>query len=461
MHQDIAQRGLHLCRDTQVRTLLTRLRRSLSLRLTLLFLLLAVVLAVVFVYGLRLALSRNFHDVMRPHIEHHIDTLAAEIGMPPSIERAQALVAHLPLRITIEGPTVNWSSHPDSDAASAVSRAGGKRRPAAHVRVLADGHRIVFRFPKPDREGQPALIGAVTLAVLLLLTAAGYWLVRRLFLPLDDIRAGAIRFGGGDFSQPIPKRRDDELGELATEVNAMAEDIHRMLDAKRQLLLAISHELRSPLARARLNTELLAESGERGALLSDLAVMRDLIEKLLESERLNDPHAALHPEPTDLNALVSETVASYLAGSALDMRLAPQLPMVVLDRTRLRLLLHNLIDNALRYGGEAVKPPVASTAIEADRVLLSVRDFGPGVTKDRIARLAEPFYRPDQARARSTGGVGLGLYLCRRIAEAHGGTLSLRNAHPGLEAVASFPLQVGPERIGLPSADSYTPLPAA
>jgi len=182
-----------------VRAWLTRLRRSLSLRLTLLFLLLAVVLAVVFVCGLRLALSRNFHDVMHPHIEHHIDTLAAEIGTPPSIERAQALVAHLPLRVTIKGPTVNWSSDPDSDAASPVSRTGGRRRPAAHVRVLADGHRIAFRFPKPDREGQPALIGAVTLALLLLLTAASYWLVRRLFLPLDDIRAGAIRFGSGVF----------------------------------------------------------------------------------------------------------------------------------------------------------------------------------------------------------------------------------------------------------------------
>ena len=94
-------------------------------------------------------------------------------------------------------------------------------------------------------------------------------------------------------------------------------------------------------------------------------------------------------------------------------------------------------------------------------MLLSVRDFGPGVTENHITRLAEPFYRPDQARARSTGGVGLGLYLCRQIAEAHGGTLSLRNAHPGLEVVVSFPLQVDPERMGLSSADSYTPLPAA
>ena len=429
-----------------MRAWLGRLQRSLSVRLTVLFLFLAVVLAVVFLYGMRLALSRNFHDVMRPHIEHHIDALAAEIGTPPSIERAQALVARLPLKAAIRGPRFNWSSHPDSDVDFSVVGADDRLHPPVHLRALADGHRIMFRFPKPDREGRPAIIGAITLAVLLLLTAATYWLVRRLFLPLDDIRAGAIRFGSGDFSQPIPKRRDDDLSDLASEINAMAVDIQRMLDAKRQLLLAISHELRSPLARARLNTELLAECGERDALLRDLAVMRDLIEKLLEGERLNDRHAALHPEPTDLNALVDETVADALGQGRLEIELAPRLPTLMLDRTRLQLLLHNLIDNALRYGREAAKPPIVVTTIEAHRARLSVRDFGPGVAAAHLTQLTEPFYRTDQARTRGRGGVGLGLYLCRRIAEAHGGTLSLRNAHPGLEVVVSLSTQDSPER---------------
>ncbi|MGH8659746.1 MAG: ATP-binding protein [Gammaproteobacteria bacterium] len=420
-----------------MRALLRRLQRSLGLRLTVLHLFLAVVLAAAFLYGMRLALSRNFHDVMRPHIEHHIDALADEIGTPPSIKRARVLVARLPLKIIIRGPKVNWSSHPDGDVDGAGGRAGGRQRPLVHLRVLGDGHRILFRFPQPDREGRPAIIGTVTLAALL--TAASYWLVRRLFLPLDDIRAGTIRFGSGDFSQPIPKRRDDELGDLASEVNAMAEDIQRMLDAKRQLLLAISHELRSPLARARLNTELLAECGERDALLRDLAVMRDLIEKLLEGERLNDRHVVLHREPTDLNTLIDEALADPLADGKLELELAPRLPTMMLDGTRLQLLLHNLVDNALRYGGEATKPPIASTAIESDRVLLSVRDFGPGVTDEHLTQLAKPFYRTDQARTRASGGVGLGLYLCLQIAEAHGGSLSLRNAQPGLEVVVSMP----------------------
>jgi HAMP domain-containing protein len=132
---------------------------------------------------------------------------------------------------------------------------------------------------------------------LLLLTAAAYGYVR---LPdLGNIRAGALRFGQGRFEPPIPVRRQDELGDLAEQVNTMARDIRGMLDAKRGLLLAVSHELRSPLTRARLNAELVAPGEARDALLRDLGTMRDLITDLLESERLSAGHAALQRERCD------------------------------------------------------------------------------------------------------------------------------------------------------------------
>ena len=193
----------------------------------------------------------------------------------------------------------------------------------------------------------------------LALTALAYARVRRMLRPLDDIRAGALRFGQGDFAQPIPVRhpaRPDELGELAATINTMGGDIHQMLEAKRALLLAISHELRSPLTRARLNTELLPETPEvqpsRDALLRDLAQMRDLITDLLESERLASPHAALQREPVDLCALVAEVVASLEGAPEVRQSMAADLPVLALDRTRIRLLLRNLLDNAIKYTPE-------------------------------------------------------------------------------------------------------------
>ena len=147
-----------------------------------------------------------------------------------------------------------------------------------------------------------------------------------------------------------------------------------MLDAKRALLLAISHELRSPLTRARLNTELLPETPEvtpqRDALLRDLQEMAGLITDLLESER---------------------------------------------------------------HGAGAAQAPELHLQPDSAGIRITVRDHGPGVPEAQLPHLAEPFFRLDSARSRTQGGVGLGLYLCKLVAQAHGGTFALRNAGPGLE----------------------------
>jgi signal transduction histidine kinase len=103
----------------------------------------------------------------------------------------------------------------------------------------------------------------------------------------------------------------------------------------------------------------------------------------------------------------------------------------------MRLLLRNLLDNALRHTPEGGPPPELWLAREADgRIALGVRDHGAGLPDEQIAQLGQAFYRPDAARARSTGGVGLGLTLCRLVAQAHGGTLRIRRAEPGLAVMA-------------------------
>lgn len=419
-----------------------RLRHSLKARLVLLFLLLACALGMAFVFGTQRALGAGWRDAARPLLADYVDRLAAEIGSPPSVARAQALAERLPVTVRISGPQVQWSSRDDeTEPARRWMRPREWHGEVTNLlaRTTADGHRIEFGVNLRPWHGRSRLWGLATLAILLLLTALAYKLVRRLLRPLDDIRAGAQRFGQGRFDEPIPVQRRDELGDLAEDVNAMARSIHQMLEAKRALLLAISHELRSPITRARLNTELLPEEGEaaarRAALLRDLQVMADLVTELLESERLGQGHAALHREPADL----AELVRDVAQGMHVTLRLAPDLPAMALDRTRMRLLLRNLIANAAQHGG-ANEPPVVELRRETDgSVLLLVRDFGPGVEEAALPHLAEPFYRPDAARERATGGVGLGLYLSRLVAQAHGGTLAVRNAHPGLEVRVTLP----------------------
>jgi len=429
-----------------------RARHSLGARLIALFLVFALAMALIFMGGTQAALRSGLRDFMHPLVASYVDQLTAQIGTPPSVEKAQALTRQLPLRIRIEGPVVNWSSHPTPPQRDAwwghrtpqrdsTVLTGSPWRP---VRRLADGHTLQFGLANLARddspEDRPRLIGWATLAALLALTALAYVVVRRLLRPLDDIRAGAIRYGQGDFSQPIASRRNDELGDLADQINRMADGLHHLLDAKRQLLLAISHELRSPLTRARLNAELVSEGTSRDALVHDLGEMRDLITDLLETERLSDGHVALHTEPSDLNAMVIELVATQGTGRAVDVLLDPALPAIALDRIRIRLLLRNLLDNALRYNTTPGAAPVVVTTAQVEgMVQLTVRDHGAGVAPDHLPHLAQAFYRADTARQRATGGVGLGLYLCRLITQAHGGTLTISNAHPGLQIDVRLP----------------------
>jgi signal transduction histidine kinase len=105
----------------------------------------------------------------------------------------------------------------------------------------------------------------------------------------------------------------------------------------------------------------------------------------------------------------------------------------------MRLLVRNLLDNAARHSGLAAQPTQLSLKHEADHVILEVRDFGPGVDETSLPHLAEPFYRPDASRERASGGVGLGLYLCRLVAQAHGGNMEIANTQPGLRVTVTLP----------------------
>jgi signal transduction histidine kinase len=428
-----------------------RVAHSIKLRMVLVFVLLAVAMAFVFITGAQKAFTMGWREAARPILMDYVDRLAAEVttgGPTPSVERAQAITGRLPLTVRIEGPAIRWASHPDAKPAHREWGAG-QDWTALLQRQTADGHRIEFGVNVEAFERQPRMIG-YALGALLVLTLLAWLYVRRVLKPLDAIGEGARRFGRGDFSQPIPahgRHGPDELGELALTINTMGRDIHQMLEAKRSLLLAISHELRSPLTRARLNTELLPETDEirpqRDALLRDLREMAALVSDLLESERLSGNHAALQRAPTDVAALAREVVdelqARHAGAARVTVSAPAGLPAVSVDAARVRLLLRNLVDNALRHGADAAVAPAVTLSASAGVLTIEVRDHGPGVPPDQLAQLAQAFYRPDSARTRSAGGVGLGLYLCRLMAQAHGGTFAVRNAQPGLAVTVTLP----------------------
>ena len=408
--------------------------RSLSGKLVLQFLVIALLLSAVAGIGFRAAFHTHFEENIGPHILQYLEYMQADIGIPPDQERAAQLAARLPVEIGILGPKGAWFSDGQSvDPATIEPRHHfykngteytlGERAGRRYLVTRRGEYTLLFSLPYlRERTEWRGLQG---LGMLLLVLVALYAATRRLFAPIKTIHEGVERFGAGDLTHRIEIRRRDELGSLATSINAMADEIQRMLDAKRQLLLAISHELRSPLTRAKVSVELLTDPRQQQELNRDLDEMEKLIEELLETERLSTDHQVLHKRMLSLNTLICELVETQFH----DQQIALELPNgeieLSADAPRLRLLLKNLLENALRHTPEQTQPPRLNLSAEENRVTILVRDFGVGIEEQHLPHLMEPFYRVDPARQRETGGYGLGLYLCRMIAEAHGGTLAI------------------------------------
>jgi signal transduction histidine kinase len=266
-------------------------------------------------------------------------------------------------------------------------------------------------------------IGVALASIVLFLN---YFMVNRLLDPVRMLRKGAERIRLGELNFRVKGNRQDELGELTESINHMADSLQSMLEAKRQLLLAISHELRTPITRAKLRLEFMPESDEKDQLKEDIQEIEQLITDLIEAERLNEEHAVLTAEPTPLAAFVEgvcEQFESYPGG--LELELPDEDREFIIDNLRVRLLITNLVNNAIRHGES--NPIIVRVSFNGEFAHLEVEDHGEGIAAEHLTHICEPFYRADSARQRNTGGFGLGLYLCRLIAQAHGGELIIES----------------------------------
>ncbi|MCB1876814.1 MAG: HAMP domain-containing histidine kinase [Chromatiales bacterium] len=397
-------------------------RHSLSGRLLVLFLVTGLALALVVRSGFRYGLENNLRELTAPHLNEYIQHLLDELGDPPSPQAAARLEGRLPLDIVLsrERPDVAVQRHIERTLENGIPVSIGRVKGGGFAVEARVGEWYVLFLPRflRDTEVVP-LVVVLTIAGILLVLVLAYHAIRRLFRPIEAIRAGVARIGHGELDHRLDIPRRDELGELADSINSMADDIQGLLEAKRELLLAISHELRSPLTRARVNAELVEASPVQQALLADLGELETLLNELLESERLRGRHVALDRQAVD----PSELLSALCDQERVVLELDPPGTWLSLDPVRIRLLARNLLRNAQRHTREGDRPVVLRSHADDREWRLEVEDFGAGVAQEHIRRLTEPFYRADPSRQRSSGGVGLGLYLSRAIVEAHGGQL--------------------------------------
>jgi signal transduction histidine kinase len=280
-------------------------------------------------------------------------------------------------------------------------------------------------------------------AVLVLCYALAYYLTS----PLRRLQKALERFGQGDFSARAGTTRHDQLGELGRTFDKMAGRIQTLLSAERRLLLDISHELRSPLARLGVAIELARSGPDREGALDRIekesSRLNTLVGELLQVTRAEGDPQSLRASTVRLDQVLRQVVddgriEATARGCLLEV--VEDGPVTVRgDAELLRRAIENIIRNAIRY-----TPPASAVEIHlcasGGKAELRVRDYGPGVPEESLTRIFDAFYRVDDARNRQTGGVGLGLAIARRAVELHNGTLTARNAAPGLVVELELPL---------------------
>ena len=408
--------------------------RSLSARLTLLFVAMAVLFLILVGGSMGIAFRNHFQDNLRPHLANYLRYIQRDIGIPPDYRKAAEIAQRLHIDLHIIGAGQRWSSNgapldlgtiktQTEFSSHGIDYRFGNDQRQKYLISRQDGYTFVFSLPAAEQAWDWRK--ATPLLILLLILVLLYHATRRLFAPIQTIKAGIARIGEGELGYRIQIKNRDELGDLAHSINAMADEIQHMLEAKRQLLLAISHELRAPLTRAKLATEMLEDTRQRDEIQHDLDEMATLIDELLEAERLNSRHSALNKSRIDLNELAQILVADHFANRGLTLELPAQPLIINADAVRIKLLLSNLLDNALRHTPPQASPPILSATQDQHEIVITVKDHGSGIKAEHLPHLTEPFYRADPSRQRQTGGYGLGLYLCRVIAEAHGGKLEI------------------------------------
>lgn len=279
----------------------------------------------------------------------------------------------------------------------------------------------------------------IYLLVIGVLSVAGGWIfVRRLNKPLRALQHAAIEVGRGSFPKPLKTQGSSEMIAVTAAFNQMSKGIKQLEDDRALLTAGISHDLRTPLTRIRLATEMLPEDQDwiKDGIVHDIEDMNDIIDQFIDYVRQDQQEER---EVVDLNDIIRDAVQARSREGAhqIEMDLQP-LPAVPLRRVAIKRVLDNLMENAFRYGSDNIQI-FSGCDKRTKQLFVTVRDFGPGIAEDQIDTLFQPFTQGDKARG--SLGSGLGLAIIKRIVDLHYGHIDLSN-HPdgGLMAKVTLPL---------------------
>ncbi|MCH5324097.1 MAG: HAMP domain-containing histidine kinase [Eubacterium sp.] len=293
--------------------------------------------------------------------------------------------------------------------------------------------RVVTSLSKVDVQLGMTMIFiiAVSCAVLLLMLVLGLYFISSIVRPLRQISTNAQKIARGDFSVRIEPKTDDELGELCGVFNYMAGELQNSESIKNDFISSVSHELRTPLTAIKGWSETVAQSlDDRDTASKGMTIisqetgrLSDMVEELLDFSKIQSGHFSLTKENMDLFAELTDAVIIYSERAKKENKTISyddpeHVAMIYGDRSRMRQVFINIIDNAVKYSQENGHVQI-DTAIDGGDVIVTVEDDGCGIAPADLPKIKSKFYKANN----TVRGSGIGLAVADEIVTAHGGTL--------------------------------------
>ncbi|MBA4111319.1 MAG: two-component sensor histidine kinase [Leptothrix sp. (in: Bacteria)] len=418
--------------------------------------------AAILLAGLTAAYALSFWSVMRERANLAESMMLAYVGRDvvssvamldrlPAAERAAWLrkLQRPNYRFTLDEPALRQRADAAGIAQTLAASLNAELGPGRVLGVgvedpartvfslrLADGVPLTLHLMTPRKmvSTTTALLLALQLAVV---GGCVWWGVRVATRPLSDLASAASRLGDDPQAAELPERGPAEVRRAIAAFNTMQRRIAAHLAERLQILAAVSHDLQTPITRMRVRTDLMPDEALRDKLQADLMDMQHLVEEGLAYART--AHAALEPmQSVDLHALLDGLVCDYRDAARQVELLGPDNLTLNTRPQALKRIVMNLVDNALKFAGEAQVVASQSNAV----LFIDILDAGPGMPDDQLLAVLQPFYRVEASRNRDTGGSGLGLAIAHRLSGALGATLSLHNRpEGGLQARLALPRQ--------------------
>jgi signal transduction histidine kinase len=415
---------------------------------------------------LLLMVAGFFWLIVSPNFSFSVDRLAREYAAAiavtaPDRQTAMQIRNRLDVLIRYEGPGGNWATDNDLPSIAEVRAGSGHRSPHGRDYYLVPAptggtYLFAWNLIQPMHAVHIRLLLLLLLLMLAVLLSA-HAVLKLLLRPVRWLGEGVERLGSGQFDIVLPVRTRDEFGALTDAFNRMVRRVREMIQSRDQLLLDVSHELRSPLTRMKVALELLPESESRDQLAADVVEMETMVAELLELERLRDGRA-LNLSLQDLAPILREMAFRFNKRRPGARLIAPSEKIQLnIDEDKVRIVLRNLLENAHKYSLPDSRPVEISCSQSEEAVMVTVRDDGPGIPTEDTAGLFEPFFRVDRSRSKKTGGYGLGLSICKRIMEAHGGGIIFQNNPArGASFILTFPISASNVSTDLPEPSLHS-----